>query len=58
MSTKTIVWISVFVFSVIGGYIPVFFGGSFLSSWSILGNGIGGLIGIWVGFKIGKALNG
>lgn len=58
MSTKTIVWVSVFVFSIIGGYIPIFFGESLLSSWSILGNGIGGVFGIWVGIKVGNALNG
>lgn len=58
MPTKTIVWISVLVFSIIGGYIPVIFGSSLISTWSILGNGTGGLIGIWIGFKIGNAING
>ncbi|HZQ30014.1 MAG TPA: hypothetical protein VFA93_02975 [Patescibacteria group bacterium] len=58
MSTKTIVWICVFLFSIIGGYIPVLLGESFLSSWSILGNGIGGLLGIWIGIKIARAING
>jgi len=57
VSTKSIVWISVFVFSIIGGYIPVLLGKSLLSPWSILGNGIGGLIGIWIGFKIGNIIN-
>lgn len=57
MSTKTIVWVSVIVFSIIGGYIPMLFGNSFLSSWSILGNGLGGIFGIWAGVKIGKLIN-
>ncbi len=57
MSTKSAIWVSVFIFSIIGGYIPVILGSSFLSSWSLLGNGAGGLFGIWVGFKIGNAIN-
>ena len=36
----------------IGGYVPVLFGANGLSGWSILGAFIGGMIGIWVGFKI------
>lgn len=57
MSTKTIVWISVFIFSFIGGYIPTFFGNSLFSMWSILANGIGGIFGIWIGLKLGKLIN-
>ena len=57
MSTKTIVWICVIIFGIIGGYIPLLFGNSLLSSWAIFGNGIGGLFGIWAGLKIGKIVN-
>ncbi len=56
MSEKSIVWISVFVFSFIGGYIPVFFGNSLFSMWSIVANAVGGIIGIWIGFKIARLI--
>lgn len=57
MSTKTLVWICVLIFSIAGGYIPTVFGNSFFSPLSILGNGIGGILGIWIGIKIGKLTN-
>jgi hypothetical protein len=38
----------------IGGYIPVILGASGFSGWSILGAFIGGLVGIYAGFKIGE----
>lgn len=37
--------------SIIGGYVPVFFGASFLSAWSLLGSGVGGLLGIWITYQ-------
>jgi hypothetical protein len=58
MSTKTIIWICVFLFSTIGGSIPLLFGQSFLSYASLFGNGIGGLIGVWIGYKVGANING
>ena len=35
-----------------GSYIPVLLGANGLGGWSILGALIGGLIGIWVGYRI------
>ena len=52
MSTKTAVWIGLFIGSLIGGYIPVIFGASLFSYASLLGNGIGSLIGIYIGYKL------
>ncbi|HSW89641.1 MAG TPA: hypothetical protein VLH19_02085 [Patescibacteria group bacterium] len=57
MSTKTIVWITVFLGSTIGSYIPVLLGSSFLSIASVLGSGVGGFLGIIVGIKIGNMVN-
>lgn len=37
--------------SFIGSYVPVLFGVSFFSPWSILGGAIGGILGIWVAIK-------
>jgi len=53
MSTKTCVWLGFFLGSVIGGFIPAFFGYSLLSFTSILGNTIGGIIGIIIDYKLG-----
>ena len=49
---KKLIWLGVFVGSTIGGYIPVLFGSSLFSFTSLLGNGIGGILGIIVAYKI------
>ena len=56
MSTKTLVFIFMTIGSLIGGYIPVLFGDSMFSIWSLIWSSAGALIGIWVGFKIGESL--
>lgn len=38
--------------SAIGGYIPVLWGDSFLSLSSVILTAVGGILGIWLGFKI------
>ena len=43
-----------FVGSTIGGFIPKLWGASFFSLSSLILSVIGGFIGIWIGFKIGK----
>ncbi len=57
MSTKALVTIGMIVGSIIGGYIPVVFGADLLSFVSILGNGIGGLVGIFLGYKLSTYLS-
>jgi hypothetical protein len=37
--------------SLIGGYVPVLFGAGLFSYSSLLGNTLGGLLGIWVTYK-------
>jgi len=53
MSTKTWVWIGLFIGSTVGGYIPALFGAGLLSVWGIVGSTIGAFIGIWVGYRLG-----
>ena len=36
----------------VGGYVPVLFGASGFGGWSIVGAFIGGIIGIWAGYRI------
>lgn len=56
MNPKTLIWIGVIVGSTIGGWIPTLWGTSFFSFSSIIGNTIGGLIGIYIGFKISQTI--
>ncbi len=36
----------------VGGYIPVLWGAPGISFSSIIGNAIGALVGIWIGYKL------
>lgn len=54
MNPKTLIWIGVFVGGTIGGLIPTLWGASALSFSAIIGNAIGGLAGIWAGWKVGQ----
>ena len=62
MSTKTLIWIGIFVGGAIGNGIGNLFDHkSFLSltnfgMWGIMLSGVGSLVGIWAGYKIGKNL--
>jgi hypothetical protein len=52
MSRKTIIIIGMIIGSTIGGYLPTLFGAHGISYWSLLGSTIGGLIGIYISFKL------
>ncbi len=52
MSRKTLVMGGMVIGSLAGGYIPVIFGAGLLSFTSVIGNAIGGLIGIWIAYKL------
>ncbi len=52
MNSKSLIWIGMVVGSAIGGYIPLLWGGSLLSMSSIFLTAIGGLAGIYLGFRI------
>ena len=52
MSRKTLIFIGMFIGSVLGGYVPVLFGAELLSFSSLLGNTIGGLLGVYLVFKL------
>lgn len=42
--------------STVGSYVPSLWGAGWLSFASIVGSGIGGILGIWAGFQLGKGL--
>ncbi len=51
---KKLVFIGMIIGSWIGGYVPTFWGAGLFSFSSVLWSGIGGLAGIYVGFKLGQ----
>ena len=53
MSGKTLIWGGMFIGSSIGEFLPYLWNGDFFS-YSLWG-AIGGLVGIWAGFKLAKA---
>jgi hypothetical protein len=58
MGTKFVIYFCLFVGSTIGSYLPSLWHQDFLSLQSIIGSAIGGLLGIWAGFKINQQIGG
>jgi hypothetical protein len=58
MGPKFVIYFCLFVGGAIGGYIPTLWHDSLLSFWSIILSTVGGLFGVFVGYKINKAING
>jgi hypothetical protein len=54
MQSNALIWIGMFVGSALGGWIPSLWGDNFLSMSSVLLTAVGGLIGIWIGFKLSR----
>ena len=54
MNAKVLVWIGIFVGSTVGGWVPTLWGAEILSFSSIFGSVIGGLLGIWITYKISQ----
>jgi hypothetical protein len=54
MSQKTWVWIGLSIGSAVGSYLPVLWGGSLFSFTSIWLSAVGGILGIWAGFRMGR----
>lgn len=52
MSRKTVILIGMTVGSIAGGFIASKFGAGGLSFTSLIASGIGGMLGIWLAFKI------
>lgn len=56
MDSKSLIWFGLFIGSTVGGFLPTLWGASFFSLSSVILSGIGGFIGIWIGFKIAKSI--
>lgn len=54
-----LIWIGITVGGLVGAYIPVLWGDhNFLGAASILFSAVGSLAGLWLGYKIGKSVEG
>jgi hypothetical protein len=49
-----LIWIGLIVGSCIGGYVPSLWGADLISISGVIGSAVGGILGIWLGFRIGE----
>jgi uncharacterized membrane protein YoaK (UPF0700 family) len=52
METK-LIWLGMFVGSTIGGFVPMLWGAGALSFSSVFLSAAGGILGIWLGYRLG-----
>ena len=52
MSMKSLMYMGAFVGSTIGGFVPSLLGVSWLSVWGLVASGVGGILGVWAGYKV------
>lgn len=56
MSPKKLIWLGFFIGSTVGNYLPTFWGDDMLSISGIALSAVGGIVGIWLGYRISKSL--
>ena len=56
MLPKVLIWIGLLVGSTAGGYVPTAFGVGLFSLWSVVGSVVGGVAGIFAGYKLAQWL--
>jgi hypothetical protein len=54
--TKKFVWIGMFVGSTAGNLVPLLWGGDAISISGLLFSIVGGIAGIWIGYRWGQSL--
>ncbi len=52
MNAKPLIYLGLFIGSTIGSFIPSLWGAGYLSMSSILLSMFGGMIGMWLGYKL------
>lgn len=53
MNGTGLIWLGMFLGGTVGGLVPALWGGGLIADTVV--SGIGGLLGIWAGFRLGKA---
>jgi hypothetical protein len=56
MSSKKLIWIGMFIGSSVGGMLPALWGDDLLSLSGLVLSLLGGIAGIWGGYRIAKHL--
>lgn len=56
MTSKRLIMFGMVVGSTVGSYVPSLWGAGWLSLWSVVLSGVGGVLGIWAGYQLGKRL--
>ena len=51
---KKPIWLGMMVGSSIGGFIPMLWHAGMMSLWGIVMSTVGGIIGIWAGWRFGR----
>jgi len=54
MNSKRLVWLGLILGSTAGSYIPNLWGAGVFSFSSVVLAAVGGILGIWLGFKLGR----
>jgi hypothetical protein len=54
MSAKALIMIGVIVGSALGGYVPALWGAGGLSMASVVAGAVGGILGIWGGYRVSR----
>ncbi|MES2315536.1 MAG: hypothetical protein V4486_02245 [Patescibacteria group bacterium] len=52
MNSKSLIWLFMGIGSTLGSYIPTLWGAGFLSMSSVILSAVGGIAGIWLGYKL------
>ncbi|MDO8469891.1 MAG: hypothetical protein Q7S84_02625 [bacterium] len=52
MGSRSLTWIGMILGSLVGGFVPLLWGGDTFSLSSIAFSGIGGLLGIYLGYRL------
>ena len=54
MDSKKVILVGMTVGSVLGSFIPTLWGEGEFSMWSIILSAVGGILGIWIGYKLSR----
>jgi hypothetical protein len=56
VSSKKLIWLGFFIGSTVGGLLPSLWGDDMISISGIVLSTVGGIVGIWAGYRIAKSL--
>jgi hypothetical protein len=56
MNMKTFIWGGMFIGTGIGGALPLLWGASAFSFTAVILTFVGGILGIWIGYRLAKYL--